>query len=226
MNEGSEIDITALLRGEASLERKDFRGEGLSGSDLDPDPLRAFATWMEEAVSLDREGATAMTVATSTAEGVPSARLVLLKGFDERGFVFFTNYESRKARELEENPRVALVFYWPDCQRQVRVAGDAERTSPEESLEYFSARPRDKQVAVWASSRQSQPIENRAALDAKVAEISERFRNRPVPLPEWWGGYRVRPSTMEFWQGRPSRLHDRLLYTRRDEGWSRQRLSP
>jgi pyridoxamine 5'-phosphate oxidase len=166
-----------------------------------------------------------MTLATATREGRPSARTVLLRGFDEGGFVFYTNYESRKGRELDENPQAALVFYWGALQRQVSITGRVARVSPSESEAYFSSRPHGHRLGAWAS-QQSRIIGDRRELEDRLAELEERYRDKDVPLPPYWGGYRVAPDTIEFWQGRPNRLHDRLRYTRSDDGWVIQRLAP
>lgn len=166
-----------------------------------------------------------MTVATATSDGAPSARMMLLKGVDPGGFVFFTNYESRKGGELRANPRAALVFHWPILQRQVRVEGTVTRLSPAESEAYFRTRPRGSRIGAWAST-QSAELPSRAELDRKVGEQERRFAGQEVPLPPFWGGYRLVPMTIEFWQGRLDRLHDRIRYTRSDAGWSVSRLYP
>jgi pyridoxamine 5'-phosphate oxidase len=166
-----------------------------------------------------------MTLATADAAGRPSARMVLLKGFDERGFVFYTNYGSRKAGELDANPAAALVFWWPPLQRQVRVEGNVERVSREESEAYFRTRPLGSQLGAWASA-QSQVIAGRAELERRLEELTARYGDGDVPLPPFWGGYRIRPEVVEFWQNRPNRLHDRLRYRRTPTGWTIDRLSP
>ena len=165
-----------------------------------------------------------MTLATADASGVPSARVVLLKGYDERGFVFFTNYDSRKGRELAENPRAALLFFWPELERQVRIEGLVEQVAPEESDAYYRSRPLTSRIGAWASP-QSEPIPGKAWLMARAAEMGLRHGLNPARPPHW-GGYRLRPDVMEFWQGRPSRLHDRLHYRRADNAWERARLAP
>lgn len=197
----------------------------LAESDVDPDPFRQFAVWFDEAKRTVAE-AEATTVATCTPDGVPSARMVLLKGFDERGFVFFTNYDGRKGRELALNPRAALVLYWQPLQRQVRIGGTVERVSREESEGYFNSRPFGSRVAA-SISRQSEVIPDRVVIEARFAQLASALEGQPVPLPPSWGGFRVSPETIELWQGRPSRLHDRLLYTREPDGrWRIERLSP
>ena len=166
-----------------------------------------------------------MTLATATPDGHPSARVVLLKGYDERGFVFYTNYEGRKAHELEANPNCSLAFYWGELERQVRIEGRATRLSEEESDAYFDSRPRGSQLGAW-TSRQSQPIENRRALEERTEQLEAEYEGREIPRPPFWGGYRARPQSIEFWQGRENRLHDRLLYTPDGEGWKIRRLQP
>ena len=198
---------------------------GLSEQNAGNDPLALFERWFREARRAGLFLPESMILATSTSDGTPSARTMLLKGFDERGFRFFTNYESRKGRELDQNDRAALVFLWGILQRQIRIAGRVERLSEAESREYFATRPRGSQLGAWASN-QSSVIPNRAALEARFREHEERFRGSEVPLPPYWGGYRLIPSTIEFWQGRANRLHDRLLFTREEEGWSVSRLAP
>jgi pyridoxamine 5'-phosphate oxidase len=198
----------------------------LREEDVDPDPLRQFATWYADAAQAGLREPGAVAVATSTAEGLPSVRMVLLKGYDERGFVFYTNYNSRKGRELQENPRAALMFYWDPLGRQVRVEGHAERTSAQESASYARSRPRGSQLSALASP-QSQVVASRSALERRVTDLAELYADAEVPVPDDWGGFRLLPSRFEFWQHREDRLHDRLLYTLgADLGWRLQRLGP
>lgn len=193
--------------------------------DLDPSPFRQFARWFEEAGRAQPELPEAVTLATCGSDGAVSARVVLLKSFDERGFVFYTSYDSRKGRQIAESQRVALCFFWPWLERQVRVEGVAEPTPPEESDAYFATRPRGSQLGAWAS-RQGAVLRSRGALDRRVRALEATYRDRDVPRPPRWGGYRVAPSELEFWQGRPDRLHDRLVYRREPQGWIIERLSP
>ena len=211
------IDIARL--------REEYSRQGLRRKDLDPDPARQFSLWFTAAVEARLRDANAMSLATSTKDGQASVRVVLLKGFDASGPVFFTNYESEKGRHLEENPRCAVGFWWPELERQVRINGTAERTSREESTRYFRSRPRGSQLGAWVS-RQSEVIDGRRILDARLAELSERYENE-VPLPPHWGGYRIKPDQYEFWQGRSNRLHDRFRYSRQEDGgWIIERLAP
>jgi pyridoxamine 5'-phosphate oxidase len=206
--------------------RREYSLAGLNESDLQPHPFQQFEVWFREALNAKVLETNAMTLATATRDGRPSARVVLLKGLDDEGFVFYTNYESRKGRELEENPHAALLFYWAELTRQVRIEGIVSRVTREESEAYFSTRAELSRLGAWAS-RQSQPIPNRATLDMRLNELIAEYAGRPIPTPPWWGGYRLIPHTFEFWHGRPNRLHDRLVYTRQaDDTWAIQRLSP
>jgi pyridoxamine 5'-phosphate oxidase len=192
---------------------------------MNADPLREFQAWFGAARQAGVEVPEAMTLATATADGAPSARMVLLKGVEAEGFVFYTGYESRKAEELERNPRAALVFYWPSLGRQVRVEGPVEHVSPEESAAYFATRPRGSQLAAWASE-QSRPLGSREELERRYAELAREYEGREVARPPRWGGFRLRPESYEFWQHRENRLHDRVRYVLAREGWRRELLSP
>jgi pyridoxamine 5'-phosphate oxidase len=208
----------------ASL-RQDYTRAGLSESDADADPLRFFHRWFDEALASDVAEPNAMTLATVDGEGQPAARIVLLKGLDERGFVFYTNYESRKGEEMAAHPHAALVFWWQELERQVRIEGTVEKVTAEESDAYFASRPRGSRLGAWVSD-QSRPIADRSVLEEKLDEVESRYAEQAVPRPPHWGGYRVVPALLEFWQGRPSRLHDRLEYTRAPGGWTVRRLAP
>ncbi|HEX7021867.1 MAG TPA: pyridoxamine 5'-phosphate oxidase [Trueperaceae bacterium] len=205
--------------------RLSYDRAGLELTDLDADPIAQFQRWLEEALAAQLPEPNAMTLATADAAGRPSARMVLLKRVDARGFVFYTNYQSRKGRELAENAQAALVFYWHALERQVRIEGEVSKLSREESRAYFDTRPRGSRLAAWVS-KQSHEIETRALLEEHFRELEERFADRPVPLPDFWGGYLVTPRAAEFWQGRPNRLHDRFRYTRQEGAWRVRRLAP
>jgi pyridoxamine 5'-phosphate oxidase len=206
--------------------RYEHPGRGLRRSDLDPDPIKQFSNWFTAAIEAGIRDVNAMSLATADSVGKPSVRVVLLKGFDQDGFVFFTNYESEKGKHLEANPYAALVFYWIELDRQIRVSGKALKTSREESQTYFHSRPVGSQLSAWAS-RQSEVIDARRVLDARMAEMTERFGDKAISLPPHWGGYRVKPEVIEFWQGRSNRLHDRFRYTLNADGsWLIDRLAP
>ena len=206
--------------------RKEYMQRGLDESDVDADPFRQFAVWFDEARAASPIEPNAMALATVGAEGRPSLRMVLLKGADERGFVFYTNYESRKGRELADTPWAALTFFWPEMERQIRIEGRVEPVSAEESDAYFHSRPVRSQLSASAS-RQSEVIAGREELEQRVAALSARYQDQEIPRPENWGGFRVIPDAIEFWQGRASRLHDRLRYRLLASGdWQIERLSP
>jgi pyridoxamine 5'-phosphate oxidase len=205
--------------------RKDYTLHGLSETDVDADPLKQFQVWFNDALTANVIEPNAMVLATATKDGKPSARTVLLKGFDERGFVFYTNYESRKGQELAENPWAAVVFLWKEIQRQVRIEGHIEKCSEEESDTYFRSRPLGSQLGACVS-QQSQVISSREVLESRLEELTSENANRDVPRPVYWGGYRLSPTSIEFWQGRPNRLHDRLRYRLKDGCWVIERLSP
>lgn len=229
--------------------RREYNLTGLRRRDLEPDPIAQFKMWFDQAAGVRRSGrvrrffiqlyklvfaiggspgteVNAATLATADRDGKPSARVVLLKGVDERGFIFFTNYESRKGRELADNPHAALVFYWPDQERQVCIAGEVTRISREESEAYFKTRPRGSRLGAWAS-HQSEPAENQSDLEQRLKELEKKFATDEIPMPPYWGGYLLRPVRIEFWQGRPSRLHDRFCYAQlSDRTWRIDQLCP
>ncbi|CAF0697775.1 pyridoxamine 5'-phosphate oxidase [Candidatus Methylacidithermus pantelleriae] len=207
--------------------RRIYENRPIAWETLPQEPLVEFRRWLELALAVEAYEPNAMVIATANREGRPSARIVLLKGLDERGLIFFTNRESRKGQELKENPFASVVFYWPSLQRQVCLRGAVEPLEEELAHAYFRSRPREHQLASWAS-RQSTPIPmDRSFLETRLQEVAERFRNQEVPPPPYWGGYRVIPDTVEFWQGRPNRLHDRFRYTRLPSGnWQLERLAP
>lgn len=206
--------------------RRDYREQALDEHCLDPDPVAQFRAWFQQACHAELAEPNAMSLATTSAAGMPSLRTVLLKAYDERGFVFYTNYESAKAREMAENPNVALLFSWLDLSRQVIIRGSVEKISRAESMRYFASRPFGSQLGAWVS-QQSSVISSRQMLELKWDEMKRKFREGKVPLPSFWGGYRVIPRFVEFWHGCPNRLHDRFLYTRLDDGaWKIERLAP
>ncbi len=205
--------------------RKEYSDRGLRREELNPDPVAQFSEWFAQATELKVHEPNAMTLATVDGTGMPYQRTVLLKYFDGDGFVFFTNYGSRKAKQIAENPQVSLLFPWITLERQVILQGTAEKISTAESFRYFASRPRESQIGAWVSN-QSEVITSRKFLMQKLNEISEKFHKGEIPLPSFWGGYRVRPEMIEFWQGGPARLHDRFLYQRDGEAWKIERLSP
>jgi pyridoxamine 5'-phosphate oxidase len=205
--------------------RRDYARARLDEANVSSDPLTQFERWFTEAREAKVMEPNAMALATATREGAPSVRMVLLKGADQRGFVFFTDYRSRKGAELEANPRAALVLHWSELERQVRITGDVTRTSAEESEAYYRSRPLGSRLGAWVS-HQSQAIPSRDVLEGGLREVERRFAGGDVPLPPYWGGYRVRPEAIEFWQGRQNRLHDRVRYVREGETWRVERLAP
>lgn len=214
------------MTGNIASMRQPYPDQPLEEQAMDADPIVQFRRWFQEAVEAEHVEPNAMTLATSTTEGLPSARMVLLKGVDAQGFIFYTNYHSRKGQELTANPRAALVFYWGRLARQVRVEGTVERVKETRADAYFATRPRDNQIATWASP-QSQAVANREILEKRQAEYAAKFEGEDVPRPPHWGGFRVRPLRIEFWQGRPGRLHDRLRYVLQPNGkWIIERLAP
>lgn len=205
--------------------RKDYGIMGLNEADLHEDPIKQFEAWFTQAANEGIVEPNAFTLATVSAEGKPSSRIVLLRNFDQRGFTFFTNYNSQKGSDMAENPYVAMNFFWPDMERQIRINGTVEKITALESLDYFKSRPRGSQIGAWASD-QSKELVSRELLEGRIAEIEKRFAGKDVEKPPFWGGFRVKPETIEFWQGRPSRLHDRLRYSKQGDGWKVDRLNP
>lgn len=213
-----DISVAAL--------RKDYTKQGLRETDLNPNPVQQFKKWFEQAIAAQLPEPNAMTIATATKDGKPTARMVLLKDFDDRGFVFYTNYESHKGQQLTENPQAALVFWWAELERQVRIEGQVTQVSAQESDEYFHSRPLNSQLGAWVS-HQSQEIASYEVLEQRLAQLQAKYAEQVIPRPAHWGGFRVIPREIEFWQGRPSRLHDRLLYLQQsDRSWLIKRLSP
>ncbi len=206
--------------------RTEYRSATLTRQDLYASPFEQFKTWLDAAITAQLTEPHAMTLATATTAGVPSARTVLLRGFDEAGFVFYTNYESQKGRELAENSQAALVFFWAELERQIRITGSVEKISAAESDHYFQSRPRGSRLGAWAS-KQSQVISSRAVLENRLEALEVDYEGRDIPRPSFWGGFRLAAVAIEFWQGRPSRLHDRFRYTKQPDGsWFIERLSP
>lgn len=206
--------------------RKDYKLKAFTETEAKAHPIDQFAQWWQEALAAEIDEVNAMTLATASTEGIPDARIVLLKEYDRQGFVFFTNYSSAKGRQLTDNPHAALVFFWKELERQVRISGRVERVSEAESDEYYNSRPEGSRIGAWASP-QSQVIESRAWLDQQDLHFREAFRTSPILRPAHWGGYRVKPVKIEFWQGRSNRLHDRLCYTVNAQGaWIIERLAP
>ena len=210
---------------DASSLRREYTRAGLHETDMDPDPIVQFQRWFGNVINANLHEPNAMILATATSEGLPSARTVLLKGYDERGFVFYTNYEGRKARELDANPACALLFYWGELERQVRIEGRAGRLPGRESDAYFATRPRGSRLGAWASE-QSRTVEDRSILEERVHALEAEYEEREISRPPFWGGYRVEPDSIEFWQGRENRLHDRLVYRSSGGGWKMERLQP
>lgn len=208
----------------ASL-RRNYQAATLDISDVTSDPMKQFDIWFKNALESELLEPNAMILSTVSAEGVPSARTVLLKGLDGGGFTFFTNYESQKGKEIEANPNVSLLFLWLELERQVRINGKAVKVSERESYNYFKSRPADSRIGAWAS-KQSSTVPGRTYLEVKFAEYKKKFGDTEIPLPPFWGGYRVIPEKIEFWQGRPNRLHDRIVYTKIASDWKIERLSP
>lgn len=214
-----------MAQNDLSSIRKEYTKQTLDPESVDGNPIDQFRKWFDQAREADVPEVNAMTLATVSQDGQPSARIVLLKGIDEGNFIFYTNYTSQKGEELAHNPKAALVFFWPELERQVRIEGVVKKVPEKTSQEYFHSRPRGSQIGAWASP-QSDVIEDRQALEDRKEKLENRFADEEVPYPEFWGGYALTPDRIEFWQGRASRLHDRIQFTRSETGWSKQRLAP
>lgn len=205
--------------------RTDYSLKTLDESVVAPDAIDQFTTWWKEALDSEIEEANVTTVATATKDGIPDARIILLKSYDKQGFVFFTNYNSVKAKELAENPKASMIFFWRELQRQVRIYGSVEKIAAADNDEYFHSRPEGSRIGAWASP-QSQVIADRTVLDKKIEAVKAEFEGKAIPRPEFWGGYIIKPETIEFWQGRSSRLHDRIKYSKENNAWKIERLAP
>jgi pyridoxamine 5'-phosphate oxidase len=205
--------------------RREYSRLTLMEENIAANPAEQFAVWFRQALAADLPDANAMTLATANTSGKPSARIVLLKGFDQSGFRFYTNYQSRKGQELEENPQASACFFWSELERQIRIEGQTEKLSREESTAYFKKRPRLSKLGAWASS-QSSEVDSRETLEQNFEKIKSRFEDKEIPVPDFWGGYLLIPARVEFWQGRPGRLHDRIVYSRKNDRWATARLSP
>lgn len=214
---GTEIDVAEI--------RREYAREELLEENVDPDPIKQFSVWFEQALHSRVIEPNAMSLATATEEAKPSVRIVLLKGFDKEGFRFFTNYTSRKGRELDANPYASLCFFWPELERQVRIEGSVKRVSRRESEEYFKTRPRLSRLGAWASE-QSSELSSRKELEDNFKKLRDKYEDRPIPTPDFWGGFCLEPNAVEFWQGREGRMHDRLLYEKKSGKWKLKRLSP
>ena len=212
-------------KGDLTAQRREYLAQPLRREDLNEDPIAQFAKWMDDAIAVSPDDATSMTLATASKEGMPSARIVLLKHFDTDGFAWYTDYRSQKGAELAENPQAEIMFYWYGLERQVRIQGNVEKLSQAQGEKYFNERPLGSRISA-AASHQSHPVESREALESSVKALEERYPEGDVPHPEQWGGYLLKPTRIEFWQGRESRLHDRFQFNLTDEGWSIQRLQP